>query len=416
MHNKDFSYIKKIDPEIFHLIELERERQQTTLSLVASENCVSYGSSCLEGSFLTNKMSEGYPGKRYSTGCKYIDDIEEIACKRAEDLFEAEHANLQSCMASYANLAVMISCLNLGDRILSMELSSGGHLTHGSPYHLSGKLYKFQYYNVDPKTYLLNYDEILKLARDFRPKLIICGATAYPRSIDFLSFRKIADEVGAYLLADISHTAGLVATRIHPNPGPIADFVTFSTHKTLRAPRGGGILLCKKQFAKEIDRAVFPGLQSGPKTDVIASRAVMLKESASQSFKNYQHQVVKNARVLSQELISKGIDVLTGGTDTHLLLIDLTNLNLTGKDAETLLESVGIITNRNLIPYDKKSARVTSGLRLGTPSLTARGMKEKEMRIIVSLIVQALKNEELDNVRQEVYKLAIKYTDGANSF
>lgn len=411
MYKNDFSYIKKIDPEIYHLIELERERQQTSLSLVASENCVSYGNSCLEGSFLTNKMSEGYPGNRYSTGCKYIDDIERIACRRAQELFEADHANLQCIMASYANLAVMISCLNFGEKILAMDLASGGHLTHGHPNHLSGKLFKFHYYNVDPKTYLLNYDEILKLARDFRPKLIICGATAYPRNIDFLAFRKIANEVGAYLLADIAHIAGLVAARIHQNPGPIADFVTFSTHKTLRAPRGGGILLCKKQFAKAIDRAVFPGLQSGPKTDMIASRAVMLKESALQSFLDYQHQVVKNAYVLSQELISKGIDVLTGGTDTHLLLIDLTNLNLSGKEAENLLESVGIIANRNLIPYDKKPASVTSGLRLGTPNLTARGMKEKEMKIVASLIVQTLKNKELDNVRQKVYKLALKFNN-----
>ncbi len=383
--------LEQADPEIAEAIRLDVERQNHKILLIASENYVSKAVMEATGSVLTNKYAEGYPLKRYYGGCENADTVETIAIERAKELFGAEHANVQPHAGSQANMAAYFAFLKPGDRILAMELAHGGHLTHGSPVNFSGTLYQSCAYGVDPETELLDYDKIQQLAEECRPKAIMTGATVYPRYIDFARFRKIADSVGAVLLADIAHTAGLVAAGEHPSPVPYCDAVTFTTHKTLRGPRSG-IVLCKAEHAKAIDRAVFPGLQGGPLVHVIAAKAVCLKEAMQPSFKDYQRQVKLNARALAEELANRGIRLVSGGTDTHLMLVDLTPLGITGKAAQEALDEVGIVANKNMIPFDTQKPMVTSGIRIGVPCVTTRGMKEPEMAKIADLIMRCVTN------------------------
>jgi glycine hydroxymethyltransferase len=397
---------------VYEAIRNELGRQKYGLELIPSENFASQAVLEAQGSVLTNKYSEGYPGKRYYGGNQFIDVTETLAIERAKKLFGAEHANVQPHAGAQANMAAYFAFLEIGDKMMGLNLSMGGHLTHGSPVNFSGKWYKIVAYNVDKETHLLNYDEIKKQAIAEKPKLIQCGYTAYPRLIDFKAFREICDESGAYLMADIAHIAGLIAGGVHPSPVPYADVVTTTTHKTLRGPRGA-IILCKKQYAEKIDKAVFPGLQGGPLEHVIAAKAVCFKEAMQPSFKEYAKQIVKNAKALADELMGQGFKLVSGGTDNHLILMDLTNKGITGKEAQEVLDSVGITANKNTIPYDTQKPFITSGLRLGTPALTTRGMKESEMKEVGVMIAKVLGNKGdsaiLEKVRAEVKALAERF-------
>ena len=403
-------HVKQTDIELYEAIQLEKKRQQENIELIASENFVSESVMEAMGSVLTNKYAEGYPGRRYYGGCEYVDIAENLARDRAKQLFDAEHVNVQPHSGAQANMAVYFTVLEQGDTVLGMNLSHGGHLTHGSPVNFSGKLYNFVDYGVDKETEQLDYDAILAKAKEVKPKLIVAGASAYPRQIDFAKFREIADEVGAYLLVDMAHIAGLVASGLHQNPVKYADFVTTTTHKTLRGPRGG-MILCKEKYAKQIDKTVFPGMQGGPLMHVIAAKATSFKEALSDEFKAYSKQIIKNAKVLGEALVEEGIRIVSGGTDNHLLLLDVTPLNLTGKVAEEVLDEVGITTNKNTIPFDTESPFVTSGVRIGTPAVTTRGFKEEEMKEIASIMALALKNYENEAVLEEAKARVKALTD-----
>lgn len=402
--------LKKADPEIFEAIEKEKERQQNNIELIASENFVSEAVMEAMGSVLTNKYAEGYPGKRYYGGCEFVDVAEDLARNRVKELFGAEHANVQPHSGAQANMAVYSALLEPGDTVLGMNLSHGGHLTHGSPVNFSGKLYNFEAYGVDKETEQINYDVVLEKAKEVKPRLIVAGASAYSRTIDFAKFREIADEVGAYLMVDMAHIAGLVAAGLHPNPVPYADVVTTTTHKTLRGPRGG-VILCKAEYAKKIDSAVFPGMQGGPLMHVIAAKAVAFKEALSDEFKEYAKQVVKNAAVLAEELTKAGVRVVSGGTDNHLLLLDMKPLGLTGRDAEKVLDDILITTNKNTIPFDTESPAVTSGIRVGTAAVTTRGFKEPEIREVAAIMVTALQNYENEQVLNEMRQRVLNLTE-----
>jgi glycine hydroxymethyltransferase len=373
-------YVLSVDPEVAAAISGEERRQEHGLELIASENIASLAVMAAQGSVLTNKYAEGYPGHRYYGGCSDVDVVEDMARRRAQEIFGAEHVNVQPHSGSQANAAVYLAALKPGDRILGMSLSHGGHLTHGSRASSSGIYYESHFYEVNEDG-LLDYEEIRRRVREVRPKLIIAGASAYPRTIDFAAFGEIAREAGAYLMADMAHIAGLVATGLHPSPVPHAEFVTSTTHKTMRGPRGG-FILCQERFGKAIDKAVFPGIQGGPLMHVIAAKAVCFKEARGEDFRRYQEQVLANARVLAEVLVGYGFKLISGGTDNHLLLIDLRNKNITGQDAETLLEQVGITVNKNSVPLDPHGPNVTSGIRIGTPAVTSRGLREKELEIV----------------------------------
>ena len=403
-------HVKQTDPELYEAIQLEKKRQQEKIELIASENFVSESVMEAMGSVLTNKYAEGYPGKRYYGGCEYVDIAENLARDRAKKLFDAEHANVQPHSGAQANMAVYFTILEKGDTVLGMNLSHGGHLTHGSPVNFSGKLYNFVEYGVDKETEQLDYDAVLAKAKEVQPKVIVVGASAYSRKIDFTKFRQIADEVDAYLMVDMAHIAGLVATGLHDNPVPHADFVTTTTHKTLRGPRGG-MILCKEKYAKQIDKSVFPGMQGGPLMHVIAAKATSFKEALSDDFKTYCEQIIKNAKVLGEALVENGIRIVSGGTDNHLLLLDVTPLNLTGKIAEEVLDEIGVTTNKNTIPFDTESPFVTSGVRIGTPAVTTRGFKEEEMKEVASIIAFALKNHEDKDALNEAAKRVKDLTD-----
>ncbi len=408
----NFKFVEKIDPEVAKLIRTEIKRQEEGLELIASENFVSRAVLEALGSPLTNKYAEGYPGRRYYGGCEYYDQIETIAIERAKELFGVEYANVQPHSGAQANMAVYFAFLKPGDTILTMELAHGGHLSHGSPVNSSGKLYNAVHYRVDPESHLIDYDHAREQALKYQPKLIVCGASAYPRYIDFKKFREIADEVGAILMADIAHIAGLVAAGLHPDPAPYCDVITSTTHKTLRGPRGG-LILSKKDYQKKLNSALFPGTQGGPLMHVIAAKAVAFKEALQEEFKTYQQQIVKNAKVLAEELASKGIKLVSGGTDNHMVLLDVGSLGLTGKQCEEALEKAGITVNKNMIPYDPHPPRVTSGIRLGTPAVTTRGMKEPEMKQIAEWIFQVFESpddeEKLAKIKGEVLELTKKF-------
>lgn len=405
-----FENLVKTDPEVYEAVSKEIGRQQNKIELIASENFVSRAVMEAMGSPLTNKYAEGYPGKRYYGGCEYVDVVENLAIERAKKIFGAEHANVQPHSGAQANLTVFFAVLNPGDTVLSMNLAHGGHLSHGSPVNISGKYFNIVPYGVTEGDNIIDYDEIRRLAIEHKPKLILAGASAYPRTIDFEKFSEIAKEAGAYLMVDMAHIAGLVAAGLHPNPVPYADFVTTTTHKTLRGPRGG-LLLCKEEYAKQINKALFPGIQGGPLMHVIASKAVCFKEALSDEFKAYQTQIVKNAKALSEALISEGFKLVSGGTDNHLMLVDLTSMNITGKDAEKLLDEVGITVNKNAIPFDTQSPFITSGIRIGTPAVTTRGFKEDDMTEIASLIKLTVTDFEnkADEVRKRVAALCEKH-------
>lgn len=388
-----FENLKNEDVEIYEAIMNEKKRQQDNLEMIASENFTSEAVMEAMGSYMTNKYAEGYPGKRYYAGCQNVDVSENIARERLKKLFGAEHVNVQPHSGAQANEAVYVACLEKGDKVLTMTLNSGGHISHMSQATAQSRFYEPIYYDVNPDTYVIDYDEVERLALEHRPKLIITGASAYPRIIDFKRFREIADKSGSLLMVDMAHIAGLVAAGVHPSPVPYADFVTSTTHKTLRGPRGG-IILCKEEWAKKIDLAVFPRTQGGPLEHVIAAKAVAFKEALSPEFKIYQEQVVKNAKALAERLIENGFNVLTGGTDNHLVLLDLRNKNITGLDLEQRMDSVRITANKNAVPFDTENKKVTSGLRLGTPALTTRGMKEEQMRTIADLIGMCAESEE----------------------
>ncbi len=404
--------LQEVDPEVYALIQKETERQERNLELIASENITSRAVREAVGSVMTDKYAEGYPGKRYYGGCEYYDEVERLAIERAKQLFGAEHANVQPHSGANANMAVYFAVLQPGDTYMALDLAQGGHLTHGSPVNFSGTLYQVVHYGVRRDTETIDYDQLRELARQHRPKLIVGGATVYPREIDWAAMRSIADEVGAYLMADIAHPAGLIAAGEYPSPIPYADFVTTTTHKTLRGPRGG-MILCRAEYAALIDKTVFPGLQGGPLMHQIAGKAVCFHEALQPEFKAYQRQVKANARALAAALQAEGIRLVAGGTDSHLMLIDLTPLGLTGKQAQQILDSVNITTNKNMIPYDTQKPFVTSGIRIGTPAVTTRGMREPEMAIIAQLIVRALRfyesELELERVRREVRELTARF-------
>ncbi|WP_164667573.1 serine hydroxymethyltransferase [Virgibacillus doumboii] len=395
--------VKKVDHELYEAMHAEKTRQQEKIELIASENFVSVAVMDAMGSVLTNKYAEGYPGKRYYGGCEHVDVVENLARDRAKELFGADHANVQPHSGAQANMAVYFSVLDPGDTVLGMNLNHGGHLTHGSPVNFSGKLYNVVDYGVDQETEQLDYAAVLEKAKEVKPKLIVAGASAYSREIDFAKFREIADAVDAYLMVDMAHIAGLVAAGLHDNPVPHADFVTTTTHKTLRGPRGG-MILCKEEFAKKIDKSVFPGMQGGPLMHVIAAKAVSFKEALSNDFKEYSKQIIANAKALSEALTKEGIRIVSGGTDNHLLLLDVTPLELTGKAAEKVLDDIGITANKNTIPFDTESPFVTSGVRMGTAAVTTRGFKEPEMEEIASIISFTLKNHEDEAALREAEK------------
>lgn len=391
----DFKNLQENDKDIFVLMEKELERQKNGIELIASENFTSEAVMEAMGSYLTNKYAEGYPSKRYYGGCHVVDEIEEIARQRAKELFGAEHANVQPHSGSQANMAVYFTVLNPGDTVLGMDLSHGGHLTHGSPVNFSGKLFNFVSYGVDKESETINYEVVRELALKHKPKLIVAGASAYSRVIDFVKFREIADEIGAYLMVDMAHIAGLVATGVHPSPVPYADFVTSTTHKTLRGPRGG-LILCKEKYAKDLDKNIFPGMQGGPLMHVIAAKAVCFKEALDGSFKTYMDQVVKNSIMLGENLVKHGFKLVSNGTDNHLLLIDLNNKDITGKEAETLLDRIGVTVNKNTVPNETRSPFVTSGIRIGTPAVTTRGFVEEDMVEIANIINFVISNKDGD--------------------
>ena len=393
--------LKSYDAEVYGFLQNELKRQQYSIELIASENFVSQAVMDAQGSILTNKYAEGYPGKRYYGGCANVDSIEQLAIDRLKKIFNAEYANVQPHSGSQANMAIFYAFLNPGDTVLGMDLSQGGHLTHGSPVNFSGKYYKVISYGVNKTTEVIDYDELRKIAKSCSPKLIIAGASAYPRIIDFAKFREIADETGAYLMVDMAHIAGLVAAELHPNPVPYADFVTSTTHKTLRGPRGG-IILAKEKYAKQINSAIFPGIQGGPLEHVIAAKAVCFKEALSNEFREYQRQIVFNAAALADTLKNNGFSLISGGTDNHLMLVDFRKSEMTGKEAENLLDEVGITVNKNKIPFDERTPFVTSGIRIGTPAVTTRGMKEAEMVKIGELISEILLNPGDNAIKQNI--------------
>jgi len=395
--------LKLVDPEIADAIEKETFRQQHKLEMIASENFTSKAVMEAQGSVLTNKYAEGYPGRRYYGGCEFVDIVENLARERAKELFSAEYVNVQPHSGSQANMGVYFAYLNYGDKVLGMNLAHGGHLTHGSRVNISGKYFEFIPYGVSKETGYIDYDELEALAKKHKPKMIVAGASAYPRIIDFQKIAQIAKQVGAYIMVDMAHIAGLVAAGLHPNPVPVCDFVTTTTHKTLRGPRGG-IIFCKQEYGKAIDKAIFPGIQGGPLMHVIAAKAVCLKEASTDDFVKYQNQVVNNAKSLAKALLDKGYNLVSGGTDNHLILVDVRNKNLTGKEAEHILDEVGITVNKNAIPYDPESPNVTSGIRIGTPALTSRGMKEQEMERIAELMDQALTHGEDERVKAKISK------------
>lgn len=388
------------DPAVHEAMLAEKKRQQANIELIASENFVSEAVMEAQGSVLTNKYAEGYPGKRYYGGCEHVDVVENIARDRLKEIFGAEHANVQPHSGSQANMAVYMTALQPGDTILGMNLSHGGHLTHGSPVNFSGIQYNFIDYGVDKETETIDYENVRAIALEHKPKMIVAGASAYSRTIDFAKFREIADEVGAYLFVDMAHIAGLVAAGIHPNPVPYAHFVTSTTHKTLRGPRGG-LILTTEEFAKKIDKTIFPGIQGGPLMHVIAAKAVAFGEAQKPEFKEYQAQVIANAKTLADSLTAEGIRIVSGGTDNHVMLLDVSVLDLTGKVAEHVLDEVGITVNKNTIPFDTSSPFITSGVRIGTPAVTSRGFKEEEMKEIASIIAKLLKNHEDEAVLKE---------------
>ncbi|PAF37139.1 serine hydroxymethyltransferase [Terribacillus saccharophilus] len=405
-------HIQANDPELFQAIEDERGRQHDKIELIASENFVSQAVMEAQGSVLTNKYAEGYPGRRYYGGCEYVDVAENLAINRAKEIFGAEHANVQPHSGAQANMAVYFAFLEPGDTVLGMNLSHGGHLTHGSPVNFSGKLYNFTEYGVDQETEQLDYEVVRAKALEVKPKMIVAGASAYPREIDFAKFREIADEVGAYLMVDMAHIAGLVATGVHQSPVPYADVVTTTTHKTLRGPRGG-MILTKEKYAKQIDKAVFPAMQGGPLMHVIAAKAVSFKEILDNDFKAYAQQIVDNAQRLAEGLTKEGVRLVSGGTDNHLLLLDVSKLGLTGKDAEHALDEVGVTTNKNTIPFDKEGPFITSGVRIGTAAVTTRGFKLEEMDELAAIIATTLKHhddtEKLEEVKGRVKALADRF-------
>ncbi|MCQ1529759.1 serine hydroxymethyltransferase [Lutispora saccharofermentans] len=405
----ELELIRKVDPEIVEVIEKELSRQKRNIELIASENFVSPAVMAAMGTILTNKYAEGYPGHRYYGGCEEVDVAENLARERLKKLFNGEHANVQPHSGANANMGVYFSILEPGDTVLGMNLSHGGHLTHGSPVNISGKFFKFIPYGVDEKTEMIDYDKVRDIAIKNKPKLIVAGASAYPRIIDFKRFREIADEAGAMLMVDMAHIAGLVAAKLHPNPVDYADFVTTTTHKTLRGPRGGAII-CKEKYAKAIDKAIFPGTQGGPLMHIIAAKAVCFKEAMTEEFTEYQKQIVKNAQALSQALSNKGFNLVSKGTDNHLILLDLRNKNITGKDAEHLLDQVGITVNKNTVPFDPQSPFVTSGIRIGTPAVTSRGFKEEDMKEVGSIISHIISNpEDIEETSARVKILTDKY-------
>jgi len=404
--------LKKIDQDVHQAIQDELKRQQHNLELIASENIVSEAVLEAQGSIMTNKYAEGYPGRRWYGGCEHVDVVENLAIERAKQIFGAEHVNVQPHSGSQANMAVYMTAVNTGDTVLAMDLACGGHLTHGHKMNFSGKMYNVVFYKVDPRTEMLDYDEIARLAKEHKPKMIIAGASAYSRIIDFKKFREICDSIGAYLFVDMAHIAGLVAAGLHPNPVEHAEFVTTTTHKTLRGPRGG-MILCREEFAKKIDANIFPGIQGGPLMHVIAGKAVAFKEALTGEFKAYQTQIVDNAKAFAAALTNLGYRIVTGGTDNHLFMVDLRPKNITGKDATIVLDLVHITVNKNLIPFDPESPMVTSGIRIGTPALTTRGMKAAEMEQIATLINEAIVNRsdavKLDKVGEKVMQLTKEF-------
>ena len=406
----DLETVRLADPEVAEAMGLELKRQREHIELIASENFVSPAVLAAMGSHLTNKYAEGYPGKRYYGGCECVDIVEKLAIKRAKALFGAEHANVQPHSGAQANLAVYFALLNPGDTILGMNLNHGGHLTHGSPVNMSGKYFNIVPYGVSEKDEKIDYDELRRLANEVKPKLIVAGASAYPRTIDFAAFRSIADEVGALFMVDMAHIAGLVAAGEHPNPVPYADIVTTTTHKTLRGPRGG-MILCRKELGKAIDKGIFPGTQGGPLMHVIAGKAVCFQEAMQPAFREYQHQIILNARAMADAFTARGIKLVSGGTDNHLMLLNLTDTGVTGKELEGLLVRANITVNKNTIPFETQSPFITSGIRVGTPAVTSRGMKETEMVVIANLIADVIeKGEEiLPEVREKVLALCANF-------
>ncbi|HEY6839061.1 MAG TPA: serine hydroxymethyltransferase [Geobacteraceae bacterium] len=406
------SILETFDPEVSRAIKLETERQEYNLELIASENFVSEAVLEAQGSVLTNKYAEGYPGKRYYGGCHQVDIVENLAIERAKELFGAEHVNVQPHSGSQANMAVYFAACKPGDTVLGMNLAHGGHLTHGSPVNFSGKLFNIVPYGVSPETQTIDYDEVERLALEHKPKLIVVGASAYPRILDFAAFRAIADKVGAAVMVDMAHIAGLVAAGLHPNPVPHAEFVTTTTHKTLRGPRGG-MILCREEFAKTLNSNIFPGIQGGPLMHVIAAKAVAFKEALTPEFKSYQQQIVKNAKALAEGLTARGFKLVSGGTDNHLMLVDLSATELTGKVAEETLDKAGITVNKNGIPFDTRSPFVTSGIRIGTPAATTHGLKEAEMGLVAAFIADALANvgneEKLASIKGDVNALMRRF-------
>lgn len=406
----DFKNLEKEDIEVYNAIQDEKKRQQNKLELIASENFVSYAVMEAMGSYMTNKYAEGYPGNRYYAGCQNVDIVEDLARERLKKIFGAEHANVQPHSGAQANMAVYNAILEYGDTVMGLNLSHGGHLTHGSKVNSSGKLYNFISYGVDKETGRIDYDEVERLALEHKPKLIVTGASAYPREIDFKRFKEIADKVGAMLMVDMAHIAGLVAAGLHQNPVEYADFVTSTTHKTLRGPRGG-IILCKEQYAKAIDKSVFPGIQGGPLMHVIAAKAVCFKEALTDEFKEYQRQIIKNAKAMADELDKLGFNMVSGGTDNHLILIDLRNKGITGKELEVRLDEIGITANKNAVPFDTEKPSITSGIRIGTPAVTTRGLKEEDCREIANLISLITDDFESNKtrVKEKVKEICEKY-------
>ncbi len=399
--------LKEIDPEVFDAISKEIKREKENLLMIASENYASRAVIEAHANVMTNKYAEGYPGARYYGGCEYVDVVENLAIERAKKLFNAEYVNVQPHSGSQANMAVYFSVLKPGDLIMGMDLAHGGHLSHGSKVSFSGTLFKSVFYGVSPETERIDFDQVRKIAKEYKPKIIIAGASAYPRKIDFSLFKEIAQEVGAYFMADIAHIAGLVVAGLHPSPVGIAEFVTSTTHKTLRGPRGG-IIIAKKEFAQKIDKAIFPGIQGGPLMHIIAAKAVAFKEAMNPEFKEYQKQVVSNAKVLAEELKRHGFELVSGGTDTHLILVNLTNKGITGKQAEEALAKAGIIVNKNSVPFDKRGPKITSGIRIGTPALTTRGFKEDEMKLVALLIRDVLNEPDSEDVIKRVKNKVIE--------